>query len=383
MGKLTGTFVRSVSPKDKTKTYGDGRGGYGLMLRVLPTGRKLWQQRVILEGRPSHLGLGGYPLVTLAEAREMAIANAQAIRKGDDPRKSRSAPTVADYLESAIALQRPTWKNPARSEREWRSVVNLYADGIVRKPVTAVSAADAKALLAPVWGTKRETARKLKQRLSMAFRIAINDGYIRDNPFETVSAVLPKRRAKAPQHHAALPYSAVADAVRAIGARERIWLGTRLAFQFLVLTASRSGEVRGATWDEVDVVAAVWTIPASRMKAATEHVVPLSTAALAVLRRARTIMDGSGLVFPSAKGRMLCDSTVSKLLRSNGIAAVPHGFRSSFRDWAAETQAAPREVVEAALAHANPNRVEAAYFRTNLLDQRRELMAKWAGYLGL
>ena len=379
MGKLSGVFVRTVKPTDKITTYGDGRGGYGLMLRVLPSGRKLWQQRIILDGKPSHLGLGGYPLVTLAEARETALGNARAVRKGSDPRKPRRTPTVADYVDSAIALQRSTWKNPARSEREWRNVVNLYASGIVGKPVSAVSAADAKALLAPLWESKRETGRKLKQRLSVAFRIAVNDGHIASNPFDTVGAVLPKRKTKPTQHHAAIPYAAVADALDTVNAGERTWLGTKLAFRFLVLTATRSGEVRGARWDEID--GAVWTIPAARMKAASAHAVPLSKASLAVLEQARAIMDGSDLLFPSARGKQMSDSTLSKLLRENDIGAVPHGFRSSFRDWARVEAKAQRDVIEVSLAHTERNAVVAAYARSDLLDERRELMQQWGNYL--
>ena len=181
-------------------------------------------------------------------------------------------------------------------------------------------------------------------------------------------------------NHRALPHGEVADAVATVAGTDA-WTGTRLAFRFLVLTAARNGEVRGATWDEMDISDALWTIPATRMKAAVEHRVPLSDAALAVLDEARTIADPSDLVFPSITGRPMSDSTLSKLLRENAVAAVPHGFRSSFRDWAAECTPFAREVMEAALAHQVPDAVEAAYFRSDLLEKRRELMQRWADYV--
>ena len=159
------------------------------------------------------------------------------------------------------------------------------------------------------------------------------------------------------------------------------YIGTILAFQFLVLTAARSGEVRGARWSEVDFDARTWTVPASRMKAGRAHRVPLSAAALGVLRDAREYSDGSGLVFPSITGRMMSDSTLSKLLRENGIEGTPHGMRSAFRDWASEQTNTPHAVMEAALAHTIPNKAEAAYARSDLLDKRRVLMNAWARYL--
>ncbi|MDE2971552.1 MAG: site-specific integrase, partial [Acidobacteriota bacterium] len=162
----------------------------------------------------------------------------------------------------------------------------------------------------------------------------------------------------------------------------RAYPSTVLAFEFLVLTACRSGEVRGARWDEVDLEAREWRIPSERMKTNREHRVPLSTGALAVLRQARALSDDSALVFPSVRGRRLSDATISKMVRELGIGAVPHGFRSSFRDWAAECSDAPREVCELALAHVNSDRVEAAYRRTDLFERRRQLMEEWAAFLG-
>ena len=194
-----------------------------------------------------------------------------------------------------------------------------------------------------------------------------------------MSAALPKNAARR-EHQRALPHAEVASAlarVRESGA----YPATALAFEFLVLTACRSGEVRGARWDEVDADTATWTVPPTRMKAKLEHRVPLSPRAVQILDEARQLDDGGGLVFPSPTGRVLGDSTLSKLLRELGIGAVPRGFRSSFRDWAAECSDAPREVCELALAHVNSDRVEAAYRRSGLFERRRELMHAWADYV--
>ncbi|MCY4060285.1 MAG: site-specific integrase, partial [Gammaproteobacteria bacterium] len=177
-----------------------------------------------------------------------------------------------------------------------------------------------------------------------------------------------------------LPHAQVAEALRRVRA-SKAHGATALAFEFLVLTACRSGEVRGARWDEVDGDSATWTVPPARMKAKLEHRVPLSSRAVAVLDEAREIADKSGLVFPSPTGRVLSDSTLSKLLRELRIGAVPHGFRSSFRDWAAERTDVPREVCELALAHVNSDRVEAAYRRSDLFERRRSLMSDWADYI--
>ena len=182
------------------------------------------------------------------------------------------------------------------------------------------------------------------------------------------------------QHFRAVPHTEVAGAVAAVHA-SGAWVGTKLAFEFLVLTAARSGEVRLATWDEIDLDKAEWKVPATRMKAKEEHCVPLSARAVEILDEAGTLSDGPGLVFPSRRGKPMSDMTLSKLVKELGIAAVPHGFRSSFRDWASEQTNHPREVVEAALAHLVSNKTEAAYARSKLLERRRWLMDDWAAYL--
>lgn len=209
---------------------------------------------------------------------------------------------------------------------------------------------------------------------------AVAQGYRRDNPAgDAIGAALPKHGVVR-KHQRALPHGEVAAAIAMIRGTDA-YRATVLAFEFLVLTAARSGEVREARWDEVDLDAATWAIPADRAKMKREHRVPLSSRALAVLSETLQLQDGTGLVFPSTTGRPLADATISKLVRENGIKAVPHGFRSSFRSWAAELSDAPREVAGLALGHVNPDKVEAAYMRSELYERRRKLMQEWADYL--
>ncbi len=382
-GLLTDRFVQRVQPDTVMRNYTDGRGAHGLSLRVQPNGFRHWYQHIRIDGRYTNLGLGGYPIVTLEEARAAAAANARLVAEGGDPRATeRGAPTVARMLDALIARDSTTWRRPERTAKDWRNSLANHAPTILRRRVDAVTSRQCINALTPLWNTKRETARKVKHRLSAVFKLAVAQGHREDNPVDAVDAALPKRRGAAQRagNHRALPHGEVAQALATIASTDA-WTGTRLAFRFLVLTAARNGEVRGATWDEMDIDDALWTIPATRMKAAVEHRVPLSRAALAVLDETREIADPSGLVFPSVTGRPMSDSTLSKLLRENGVAAVPHGFRSSFRDWAAECTPFAREVMEAALAHRVPDAVEAAYFRSDLLDRRRELMERWAAYI--
>ena len=209
---------------------------------------------------------------------------------------------------------------------------------------------------------------------------AVGQGYRQDNPAgDAISAALPNNGAGR-KHQRALPHSEVAAAITLIRGTDA-YRATVLAFEFLILTAARSGEVREARWDEIDLDAATWKIPADRTNMKREHRVPLSSRALAVLSETLQLQDGTGLVFPSMTGRPLADATISKLVRENGIKAVPHGFRSSFRSWAAELSDAPREVAELALGHVNPDKVEAAHMRSDLYERRRRLMQEWADYL--
>ena len=243
-------------------------------------------------------------------------------------------------------------------------------------PVSAVTTADVLAILTPIWHEKSQTAQRVRQRISSVMKWAIAMGYRPDNPAGDALG----RQQTVVQHMRALPHGAVADALATVRASQ-VSVTIKRAFEFLVLTAARSGEVRLATWDEMDLDAGVWAIPAARMKAKRDHRVPLSGRALTILHDVPRLSDGTGLVFRSRHGKPLSAVTLPRLTKELGIAAVPHGFRSSFRDWAAERTNTPREVVEAALAHTVQNPTEAAYARSDLFERRRRLMDQWAAYL--
>ena len=377
--KLSAAFVRTITKPGK---YGDQ---HGLILRVKPSGSKQWLWRGMIRGKRTDLGLGGWPYVSLAEARQAAFDNRKLARAGGDPlalKRRPDVPTFAEAVERVVAIHEPNWKDGARSADIWRSSLGRYAiPRLGRKRVCDIDTADVLAVLVPIWADKRETARRVRQRIGAVMKWAVAQGYRQDNPAgEAIGAALPKNGV-AKSHMKALPYSEVAGAIANIRASARAWRGTKLALEFLVLTAARSGEVRGAQWSEIDLEARTWTVPGSRMKAGKPHRVPLSARALDVLQEAREVADQGGLVFPSVTGRPLSDSTLSKLCRESRVGCVPHGFRSSFRDWCAERSNAPREVCELALAHVNADRVEAAYMRTDLFERRRELMAEWSEYL--
>ncbi|MDE3260876.1 MAG: tyrosine-type recombinase/integrase [Acidobacteriota bacterium] len=381
--RLSTRFVETIQEPGR---YGDGRGSGGLSLRVKLTARghlaKSWGQRISIDGRPRNLGLGSWPHVSLAEARLKCSLNLLARQRGElVTGKRRTVPTFAEAVEKVIAVHAAGWKDGGRSEKLWRSSLRDYVmPKLGRRPVDRIHTSDVMAVLVPIWNAKRETAKRVRTRISAVMRWAVAQGYREDNPAgEAIGAALPRNGVRR-RHHPALPYAEVPGAiatVRASGA----YRATALAFEFLVLTACRSGEVRGAVWDEMDLPGRVWRIPPERMKTGREHRVPLSRRALVVLREAQALADGSGVVFPSALGRPLNGEAIAKLARALGIGAVPHGFRSSFRDWAAECSDAPREVCELALAHVNTNAVEAAYRRTDLFERRRALMEQWAAFL--
>ena len=246
-------------------------------------------------------------------------------------------------------------------------------------PVSAVTSGDVIGVLAPIWHEKAATAGKLRQRIRAVMEWAVAMDLRPDNPCDRIGPVL-GAQGKVVRHMRALPHGEVASAI------EKVWASTsgpvvKLAFECLVLTATRSGEVRGAVWTQIDRDKGVWTIPAPRTKGNREHRVPLSRRALEILEEARAFGRGSVLVFPSVRGKPLGDTAMPRLLRTLRIAAVPHGFRSSFRDWAAEATDQPREVAAAALAHRVRNPVEAAYRRSDLFERRRRLMDDWASYL--
>ena len=376
-GRLTDRAIRTLKERGR---YGDGNTLY---LVVTPGGSKQWVQRVTIGGKSTDLGLGGYPLVSLREAREKAQVNRKLARSGSDPRMAqRSVPTFAEAAGKVIEFNRPTWRS-AKHAGKWSSTLATYAfPHFGEKPVDQISSGDVMNALTPIWTAKPETARRVRQRVSAVMKWAIANDFRSGNPAgEAIDAALP-RTPRLRAHFRALHYTGVPAAIGAIR-RSGALLVTKLSLEFLVLTAARSGEVRLASWEEMDLEARTWVISAGRMKAGREHRVPLQDRALAILEEAQPLGCRSGLVFPAASGNPLSDMTHGKLLQRLGVDCVPHGFRSSFRDWAAEQTDAPHAVMEAALAHIVSNAVEAAYARSDLFDRRRRLMDAWESYLAV
>ena len=389
---FTDAFVAALKHSGKTR-YGERHydgDRLGLAINVTPSGRKSWVQVITVHGRKQYIGLGSYPVVSLARARKKARANHELVDDGGDPlAKKRGRGTIPDFETLARQhIARLASVLAPQTHQQWENSMARYVyPRIGRLRVDAITVDDVAAILDPIWTTKRVMAAKVSRRMTAVFETAVNRGHRSDNPGKKARSEMPNL-GTAVRHHRALHWSAVPDAVKTVKNLERAWSGTRLAFEFLVLTATRSGETRQAVWDEIDLDNQVWTIPAERMKMRTAHRVPLAPRCLEILEEARALthppvlpaLVGCPLVFPSMRGKAMSDNTLSKLLRDHQIPATPHGMRSSFRDWAAETTDAPHAVQEAALAHAVPSAVERAYVRTDFFDRRRELMQRWAEF---
>ncbi len=378
--RLTAVAVR----RKKSGKYADGNGLY---LVVDESGARRWILRTVVTGKRRDIGLGSVALVGLAEARDEAARLRRIARASGDPvadrhRRRRQVPTFAETARQVHELHTKTLRN-ARHRATWLSsleadIFPVFGD----RPVDQVDTADVLKALAPIWTTKAETARRVKQRVRTVLDWAKASGYREgDNPADAVTRALPKQQAKV-RHLPALPYPEVSAFLEALRAAEAA-PSVKLAFEFLVLTAARTSEVLGAQWAEIDQQVATWTVPGERIKAGREHRVPLAPAALAVLKGAATLADGGPFVFPGRRqGRPLSNMSLVMLLRRlRRTDFVPHGMRSAFADWAAEQTSFPRVVAEAALAHVIPDKVEAAYFRSDLFDQRRVLMASWATFV--
>lgn len=358
--------------------------GCGLYLVVSETGARWWQWRGTVHGRRREIGMGSARLIELKEAREKARQWRRLSREGGDPaaERDRARRQSLTFEEAA----RKVWKEQVEPHNrnakhiwQWLASLESYAFPHLGKiPVHAVTQADVLRSLSPIWMTKPETARRVRQRLKTIFDWSIAEGLREDrNPVDLVEKGLPKQRDRA-QHLAALPWRELPALIRRIEAVDGMGA---LALRFAILTAARSGEVRGAAWDEIDLDAAVWTVPGERMKAGLEHRVPLSAPALAVLEA--VLSKRTGLVFPSARAtKPLSDMTLAAVLKRLKVPVTVHGFRSTFRDWASEATDTPREIAELALAHQVGNAVERAYARSDLFDRRRVLMDEWARFAG-
>ena len=305
-------------------------------------------------------------------------------RKGGDPlaekRHTQGMPSFAEAAARVVEQERAGWRTPTYGRESMLTFERYAFPRIGRVPVSEVTSADVLEILTPIWHAKAETARRLRKRIRAVLEWAVAMEFRIDNPCDRIGPVLGSQ-GDVVRHMRAFPHgevSAAIETVRASNARPVV----KLEFEFLVLTATRSGEVRGAVWTEIEQDEGAWTIPAPRTKAGREHRVPLCGRALEIVDGARTLVkETSPYLFPNRLGKQLEEKQLRRMLGKHKIAAVPHGFRSSFRDWAAEETNHPREVIEAALAHVVQNRVEAAYRRTDLFERRRRLMDDWAAYL--
>jgi integrase len=379
MGKLTATAVRAAKSPGR---YGDGDG---LFLHVGRSGGKSWIVRVQKAGRRRDIGLGSAAKVSLADARTRAAKVRSDMEAGLDPvaerQKAAGIPTFRSAATQVFDENRKTWRN-GHHQWQWLRTLEMFAfPSIGDLPVSHVTGPMVRDLLAEIWLAKPETARRVRQRVGAVLDWAYSKGWREtEAPMRSITKGLP-RQPRSTAHHAAMPYGEVPAFLTKL--REGRTTYGRLALEALILTASRSGEMRGATWRELDLENALWTVPADRMKAGKKHIVPLSGEAIDVFKRAALLKQGDGLVFPGAvRDKPMSDMTLVKILRDMKIDATPHGFRSSFRDWAADATTFPGEVAEAALAHAVPDKVIAAYRRTDFLEKRRALMASWGAYCG-
>jgi integrase len=371
---LSALFVKAAT---QPGSYVDGQG---LMLVIKPAGSKSWILRTTHNGRRRDFGLGGYPSVSLGEAREIAKRYRDEIRAGRDPLVfKRRRPERQTFKEAAEAtMEALAEKLDKRTIGYMRARLESYAyPALGRLELGSIDADVLADVLRPIWTRKPSLALRVRQYVIRVLRFAHPDGHLLEGALaKKVSDKLPRRPAG--EHYAALPAANVPDLMRRLA--EKAGMGA-LALRLLILTASRSGEVRGASWTEMDLDAAVWEIPATRMKMRRSHRIPLSSEALAVLSKADELKrTGCDLVFPSKSGKALSDMTLTKVLRDMSVPAKVHGFRSTFADWRAEMTDFPEEIAEAALAHEVPNEVTRAYRRTDFFDRRRDLMGQWADF---
>lgn len=380
MGKLTATGVKAALSKPGRHMDGDG-----LFLVVGAGAAASWVVRVQKAGRRRDFGLGAASKVGLSQARTRAAEVRSQVEAGLDPiaqrLKTAGIPTFREAAYVVHAEHKKTWRN-GKHQEQWLRTLEVYAfPAIGDRPVSEVNGPALRDLLGEIWLEKPETARRLRQRIGAVLDWAYSKGHRSgEAPMRSLSKGLPRQPRKS-GHLAAMPFAEVPAFLSRLQEKET-W--GRLALEAAILTAARSGEIRGVTWSEVDLETGLWTVPSSRMKAGREHVVPLSRGARRVFQRAAELRTkGSQFVFHGLRrDAPMSDMTLIKVLRDMGETFTVHGFRSSFRDWVSEETSFQGEVAEAALAHTVGNKVEAAYRRGNLLEKRRRLMDAWDGYCG-
>ena len=377
---LTTRAVQAAKADARPRRIADGGGLY---LLVAPGGSKSWVLRTVVMGRRCDIGLGGAGLVPLAEAREQALRLRKIARAGGDPlaerrQERRPVPSFEAAARQVHASHAAGFRNE-KHRKQWLSSLAGALSEFGEKRVDAVTSADILSALNPQWLERPETSRRVLQRLRVVFDWGKAQGYCAgDNPTQGITKVLPKHRA-VKAHHAALPYPEVPAFLHALKASDASEL-VKLGLELTILCATRTSETLRATWDEVDLAAMTWTIPGDRMKGGVDHRVPLAPRCVEILTRAQALANGSRYIFPgrSAAKPLSNMAFLMALRRMQRSDVTTHGFRSSFRDWAAERTNAPRAVCEAALAHTLRDKTEAAYHRTDLFERRRELMTAWA-----
>lgn len=381
--------TRKVASLKETGRHADGGGLY---LRITSSGARSWVFMSSVGGKRVEIGLGSANSVSLASAREIASQMREAVATGRDPRATiaKSAevvsrePTFGEFSEEYIASVEGGWRNPVHRQ-QWRNSLRDHASLLKEMPLSQIDTDNVLAVLQPIWLTKAETASRVRGRIERILDAARVRGLTpRDaaNPARLkghLDFLLPKQPSLIRGHHAALPYKEAAAFMTAL--RERPALAAR-CLEFTILTAARSGEALGATWGEIDLEEKLWRVPASRMKAGVEHIVPLSKAAVSVLQALHSeTVDSAQLVF-SVGGASRSNMAMAMLLRRMGFGHITtHGFRSTFRDWAGDCSNHPREIIEAALAHTIQNKAEAAYRRGTAIERRRTLMSDWEVFL--
>ncbi len=381
--------------KVKSAECGTHEDGGGLRLVVSESGSRRWILRITVKEKRREIGLGGYPATTLAQARTKSEDIRQLVAQGFDPiaDKVRSSPETKTFDQCAydfIESKSVAWSN-FKHKQQWTNTLKTYASPVIgQKSVTEINIEDILKIITPIWEIKTETAKRVQSRIEAVIDYATARKYRRgDNPARwnhNLDSILPPpNKVKNLRHHPAMPHSEVKSFMAELRRNECM---SSFALQFLILTASRSGEVLEAPWSEFNLVDKIWTIPAHRMKAAKEHRVPLSAGAVEILQRLPQFSDNPFVFTSPRSGKHLSQGALLMLMRGMGHGVggnksdyVPHGFRSSFRDWAGELTDYPRDLCEMALAHTITNKVEAAYRRGDMLDKRRVMMEEWCNYI--
>jgi len=378
----------------KLTTPGWYPDGLGLYLQVSPSGSKSWVYRYYTNGKEKRTGLGSYTIISLEEARRKADAKRKLVHEGVDPIAHKKAAKTQAALDEAkgitfrecassyIESHRAGWSNKKHAN-QWANTLETYAYPVMGNlSIQDIDVSCVIRTLEPIWNTKTETATRVRQRIEAVIDWAKARDYREgDNPARWkghLDKLLPNpSKIRKVEHHNALPYIEMSSFFRLLRSKESM---AASALSFIILTATRSGEARGARVEEIDFQSKTWTIPAERMKAKREHKVPLSDEAINVLKEVSN-QQMNGYIFPGSKGNApVTEAAIRKLLKAEQPGVTTHGFRSTFRDWCAEKTDSPREVAEAALAHILGDQTESAYLRTDLFDRRRELMGEWSRY---